>query len=146
MKYSAQHLWGCWQLLHYDYCHSCKKSTALSNGLGFFSSFKPLTQKHFRDLLLTARLKMRELSNEMQPTVINCSAQNRAVNTALPGQGCEAGTVPMLPGPRRDISPAGQAHPLSHQSLRPKAFTVSITSQARPALQALHPPGGCSTR
>lgn len=42
MKYSSQHLPGGWQLLHYECCHSCKKSTALSKGLIFSSSFKPL--------------------------------------------------------------------------------------------------------
>lgn len=42
MKYSSQHLSGCWQLLHYECCHSCKKSTALYKGLIFSSSLKPL--------------------------------------------------------------------------------------------------------
>lgn len=47
MKYSSQHLSGCWQLLHYECCHSCKKSTALSKEISkdfliFSSSFKPL--------------------------------------------------------------------------------------------------------
>lgn len=146
MKYSSQHLWGCWQLLRYEYCHSCKKSTALPKGLGFSSSFKPLAQKRFLDLLLTAKLKTQELSNKMQSPAKNASAQNREANAALPGQGYEAGTVPVLPGTHRDISPVGQAHLLSQQPLRLKALTVSITSQAGPALQALDPPGGCSTR
>lgn len=104
MKYSSQHLWGCWQLLHYEYCHSCKKSTALCKGLGFCSSFKSLAQKHFLDLLLTTKLKTQKPSNETGSPAINSSAQNKAANAPLPGQGCEAGTVPTLPGPRRDIA------------------------------------------
>ncbi|XP_074731786.1 inactive heparanase-2 [Strix uralensis] len=55
---------------------------------------------------------------------------------------CARQAVSTLPDPRRGISPAGQAHPLSQQPLRPKALTISMTSQARPALQALNPPGG----
>lgn len=104
MKYSTASL-GLLAAL-YEYCHSCTESRALSRGLGCFSLNHMLRTTLYL-LLLPAKLKTRELSNEM-PSALCSPVQNRVMNRGVGRTLCTT------------LRPCGMPHPehSSHQCQR----------------------------